>query len=78
MELGYWVTWTRIIVLTKIVVSSGIRPEIGSSQVASYLGPCFTTSGEFKEISGRRGIVQVTVLIRGATVGIWDRHDMME
>jgi len=39
---------------------------------------CVTTGGEFNEIAGLRGVVQVTVLIRVATVGIWDRHDMME
>jgi len=78
VELGCWVTWTIIIALTKIGASIGIPPVLGNTQVASYLGLCLTTGGEFKELTVRRGIVQVTVLIRRATVGIWDPHDMVE
>jgi len=78
VELACWPTWTVIIALTKIGASFGILPELGNTQIASYLGLCFTTGGEFKEIASCRGIVQVTVLIRVVMVGIRDRHDMME
>jgi len=78
MELGYWVAWTRIIVLTKIGTSFGVRPPLGCTQVASQLGYCGTAGGELEEFAFCRGIVQVTVLIQKAMVGIWNRHDMVE
>ena len=70
VELGYWVTRTRIIALTKIGASIGIPPPFGDTRVASQLGHCATAGGELEEHAFFRGIVQVTVLTRGATVGI--------
>ena len=78
MEPGYRATWTRIIALTKIGTSFGARPPLGDSPVASQLGYRFTAGGELKELAFFRGIVQVTVLVRKAMVGIWNRHDMVE
>jgi len=78
VELGYWVTWTSIIALTKIGVSIRIPPECGDTRVASQLGHRFTTGGELKKVARCRRIFQVTVLIRKAMVGIWDPHDMVE
>jgi len=78
VELGCWVAWTIIIARTKIGVSIGVGPEFGNTQIASYLGPCLITGGEFKEYAFCGGIVQVTMLIREPVVGIWNRHDMVE
>ena len=78
MELGSRVIWARIIILTKIVVSFGTLPPLSGTPMASQLGYCAITSGELKEISGFRGMAQVTMLIRETMIGMWDRCDMIE
>ena len=68
MEFGSRGIWARRIILTKIRASFGTLPPLGDTSVATQLGYCVIASGELKEISGFRGIVQVTMLIRGTMV----------
>ena len=78
MELGKGITRARIVSLANVGRSVGVSPPLGGASVASQLGHCATAGGELEEHAFFRGIVQVTVLTRGATVGIWDRHDIVE
>lgn len=71
--------WARgTIALAKIGMSFGYIPQRGATQVAGQLEVRVTTSGNFDEVAFCRGMAQVTVLIKGATVGIWHRHDVVE
>ena len=78
MELGGRVTRAGILSLTNVSAPFGRSPPLGGSFVASQLGGSTITGGKLKEVSGVRGIVQVTVLIAEVFVGFWDGCEMIE
>jgi len=63
MELGGGTPGTRVVSLTNISVSFGVRPPFGCALVASQLGHSIATGGELEECVGGRGVIQVVVLI---------------